>query len=267
MLTLGKRTLSALVAICVLTVSWFLSGAAGVLIMGLCVALIAQIELNKLVNPTATRPSLILFVIHSFSITLCTIYRPELISFIFALCSISFIALSLFFNQHPSNKEILRISKNGLFGFLYTGYLCGLILAPLTWEHGLKWFFLLTATVFSNDIFAYFIGHAFGKHPLAKNISPNKSTEGAIGGALASVAAFLTLNQLLVLSIPLKTALILGVLMGVLSPIGDLFESALKRVVNVKNSGQFMPGHGGALDRIDGLLFAAPVLYIYKIFM
>lgn len=267
MLTLGKRTLSAIIAICVLIFSWFLNGAAGVLIIGLCVALIAQVELNKLINPKTTRLPLILFVIHSFIITLCTIYRPELISFIFALCSISFITLSLFFNRHPSNKEIIRISKGGLFGFLYTGYLCGLILAPLTWEDGLKWFFLLIVTVFSNDIFAYFIGHVFGKHPLAKNVSPNKSTEGAIGGGFASVIAFLTLNQLLALSIPLKTALTLSVLIGILSPIGDLFESALKRVANVKNSGQFMPGHGGALDRIDGLLFAAPVLYIYKIFM
>ncbi len=267
MLALGKRTLSTFIALGVFTLSWFIAEETGILILGLCIAFIAQVELNYLFKQKTSFLSLLLFVTHSFAITLCTIYSSEFISSLFALCSISFISLSLLLNPHWSNKEKLRFSKNGLFGFLYTGYLCGLILTPLTWEDGLQWFVLLTTTVFVNDITAYCIGSTFGKHPLVKTISPNKSMEGALGGVLASVIAFLTLNHLLWLFIPLETALLLGLLMGILSPMGDIFESVLKRVAEVKHSGYFMAGHGGVLDRIDGLLFAAPILYLYKFFM
>lgn len=92
-------------------------------------------------------------------------------------------------------------------------------------------------------------------------ISPKKSIEGSIGGLAGSmVAAIVTLS--FVPKVPLWSVVILGLLVGVVAQLGDLYESMLKRVADVKDSGKLMPGHGGILDRLDGVLFASPILLL-----
>ncbi len=114
--------------------------------------------------------------------------------------------------------------------------------------------------VWGSDIGAYFIGSAVGRHPLSPRLSPKKSWEGLIGGILfAGVIGFLLIPPWLHRD-PLF-GLGVGLAAGLLSSIGDLGESAIKRWANAKDSGRFMPGHGGLLDRIDSLLFALPALY------
>ena len=125
------------------------------------------------------------------------------------------------------------------------------------------WIFFLLAIIFANDTGAFYSGKLFGKHKLYEAVSPKKTWEGSIGGILlAIIIATFFLKILGPHPVDIKLLLIV-ILVSVAGQIGDLVESMLKRNHNVKDSGALLPGHGGILDRIDSLLFAAPVLYIF----
>jgi phosphatidate cytidylyltransferase len=118
--------------------------------------------------------------------------------------------------------------------------------------------------VVANDVGALFAGRQFGRTPIARRISPNKSIEGALGGALASIVVSFVVLELIGLhpwSAKGGSALALGALVAVLGPIGDLVESMLKRDLAVKDMGSILPGHGGLIDRFDALLFVLPAAY------
>jgi phosphatidate cytidylyltransferase len=121
--------------------------------------------------------------------------------------------------------------------------------------------------VWFGDTGAYYIGRALGKNPLAPLISPKKTIEGALGGLLGNVLAAVLGKQILLPDAPLLQLLVLALLLGVVSQIGDLSESALKRGAGVKDSSNLLPGHGGMLDRIDGVLFASPVMFGYLVLL
>jgi phosphatidate cytidylyltransferase len=111
-----------------------------------------------------------------------------------------------------------------------------------------------------SDSGAYFAGRFFGRHLLFPSISPNKTVEGGIGSLLCTMLVVGLVSYEL-LGFTLAKAAIVGAGVSVFSQIGDLFESALKRILDVKDLGRFLPGHGGVLDRIDSLLFTAPAVY------
>lgn len=115
--------------------------------------------------------------------------------------------------------------------------------------------------VWASDIAGFFVGRSFGKKPLAPKISPGKTVEGAIGSLVAAgiieAALFAAMNLLSIPAVSIIFGAVTGLLLGVCTIAGDLFESKFKRILNVKDSGSLLPGHGGILDRIDGLLFAA----------
>lgn len=117
------------------------------------------------------------------------------------------------------------------------------------------------AIVWSGDSAAYFGGKAWGRTKLAPHISPNKTVEGAVTGLIASAAAAWVAGTILSLSHNHIGLLLCGLFGGGLGQIGDLFESSLKRFGGVKDSGHLVPGHGGLLDRVDALLFAAPMIW------
>ena len=122
---------------------------------------------------------------------------------------------------------------------------------------------LLLATVVVSDSAQYYSGRMLGRRPLAPAISPKKTVEGAIGG-LAGAAIFMLLAGPLVFPNASRVSLaVLGLVISILGITGDLFESRMKRIADVKDSGALIPGHGGALDRIDALLFAIPAFYMY----
>ncbi len=114
--------------------------------------------------------------------------------------------------------------------------------------------------IWANDIAAYFIGVALGRHKLAPRVSPGKSWEGAFGGLAGGVGAGLLLAPWLDLG--RAQAAVWAIIVTIVSQAGDLFESALKRRASVKDSGRLLPGHGGVLDRFDGILVAAPIAYL-----
>ncbi len=127
---------------------------------------------------------------------------------------------------------------------------------------GFWWVLAVFLGVWGFDSGAFFSGHFWGKHKLSPAISPAKTWEGVAGGLVLSIAAALLLTTW-PLGVPWYLAILLGVLIGIAATLGDLAESLIKRQTHVKDSGQFMPGHGGLLDRIDSLLFAVVIVYIF----
>ena len=118
----------------------------------------------------------------------------------------------------------------------------------------------------TNDTGAYLFGISLGKHRLFERISPKKSWEGAIGGALCVVGMAIFFSHIL-LCISLANWIILGLLVSIFGVFGDLVESLLKRSLNIKDSGTFLAGHGGFLDRFDAVIFSTPVFFVYLHFI
>jgi len=122
--------------------------------------------------------------------------------------------------------------------------------------------FLLMLTIIVSDSMQYYTGRLFGRRPLAPLVSPKKTVEGALGGVVFGTALFTIVGAWWLPAVPAAFRALVGVTIVALGIAGDLFESMLKRSANVKDSSSLIPGHGGILDRIDALLFAAPVYYI-----
>jgi phosphatidate cytidylyltransferase len=149
-----------------------------------------------------------------------------------------------------------------LAGILYIGWLLSYLVA-LRLDYGRNLVFLALATNFGSDTTAFFVGRALGRHKLAPNISPGKTREGTIAGVFGAIIISLLFTMLIPISY--WQAIILGLLVSVFGQLGDLAESLLKRNMKVKDSGGLFPGHGGALDRIDSVVFASVVVYYYVI--
>lgn len=154
------------------------------------------------------------------------------------------------------------------------GALCGLLiglgagsfaalaaLAPA--QEGTARIVLLLAVIISSDVCAYFVGRALGRHKLAPRVSPGKTIEGAIGGVAGGALAAGLAGTYFFPDQPLVLIVVLGMLLAVAGIVGDLLESLFKRYVGAKDSGTLFPGHGGALDRMDAFLLAAPLLYAF----
>jgi len=149
-----------------------------------------------------------------------------------------------------------------VLGAVYPGLLLSSLVRLRQFERGEWWVVLALTVTWLNDTCAYFAGRAFGKRKLAERISPSKTWEGAIGGALASIAGALIVQHFWLPGLPLWGAAIIGAGAAILGPVGDLSESMLKRAFHAKDSGRLLPGHGGFLDRLDALLFNAPFVLL-----
>jgi len=175
------------------------------------------------------------------------------------LIAISFI-IELYRNK-PSPFENVALT---LVGVLYIALPFGLM--NFFYLPGLHYTFIILLGFFVilwiNDTFAYLVGSAFGKHRLFERISPKKSWEGSIGGALVSIIAvwlFASFDH----SLSLIQWITITVIIVISGTLGDLVESMLKRSLNCKDSGTLLPGHGGILDRFDAVLISAPLIFVY----
>jgi phosphatidate cytidylyltransferase len=128
-------------------------------------------------------------------------------------------------------------------------------------SYGTAYIWITFIGTWASDTFAYFIGSFFGKRKLCPRISPGKTVEGALGGIIGSLIAVAVFGW--VINMPWIHSLALGILIGIVAPVGDLVESAMKRFTKVKDSGILLPGHGGVLDRFDSMLFVVPTVYYY----
>lgn len=166
--------------------------------------------------------------------------------------------------------QVLPRSCATLMGLVYIPTALGLLVAVRSnatlGGDASHWIFFFLLVVWLGDTGAYYVGRTLGRHKLAPRISPKKTVEGAAGGLLGSALAALLSKKIFLPGVSVPTLLILGGILGVAGQLGDLAESALKRGVGIKDSSNLLPGHGGMLDRIDGILFAAPVLFSYATF-
>lgn len=182
-------------------------------------------------------------------------------SLAFSIAVILFVITTLLLGQKETPLEQILVSQaQAIMGLFYIGILPSFSYKILNQTQGLEWFAFLLATVFTGDTLAYISGVLIGKHKIMPTISPKKTWQGSIGGLFGSVIAAYVCWHFLFSQQSVFAFLILGALSGLFGQFGDFFESLLKRVVNIKDSGNIMPGHGGILDRIDGILFASPVV-------
>src|SRR5215210_2099014 len=168
----------------------------------------------------------------------------------------------------PFDKMIASVGAT-ILGVLYVPLLGSHLISmrvgfsPTLSAHLLSFFFLV---LMGADAGAYYLGRAFGKHKLAPSISPGKTWEGAIGGVVAALAMGALAHFWFFRELPLKYILPLAVIMTLVGIFGDLAESALKRSAGAKDAANILPGHGGILDRLDSLLFNAPLIYYFARF-
>jgi len=190
-----------------------------------------------------------------------------------------FLVIGMYRSDLPSAFPAARVS---VFAFLYVALpMASLLQLREQWQGSFFLLYLLLL-VWAGDIFAYFIGKPFGRHRMSPRVSPNKTWEGAIASVIASVAVgILMFHHAQPISSVLMQAhlierqngifgqtslisvIVLSIVLNIAAQLGDLVESLIKRGAGVKDSGAILPGHGGMLDRVDALLFAAPVLWCF----
>ncbi len=171
---------------------------------------------------------------------------------------------ALYFLRHFDQASFLRLWALSLAGVLYVALGFFHLFALTELSKGRLWLLTLMAAVFGTDTGAYYTGKALGRRKLAPHISPGKTVEGAIGGTLLGTGLGTGLGLYFGL-VETKWLLLVTFLVSVVGQIGDLLESMIKRACGVKDSGGLLPGHGGILDRVDALIFAAPLLYWFLV--
>jgi phosphatidate cytidylyltransferase len=168
-------------------------------------------------------------------------------------------------SRQPGPGVLTDIAAS-MFPLVYIGLPLG-CLAALRSLAGAESLLLLMGIIVVSDSAQYYTGRAFGRRPLAPTISPKKTREGAIGGLVIGTLAFAFAGRWVFPSASLAVLALVGATLVAAGIVGDLFESLLKRSAGMKDSSNLIPGHGGVLDRIDSWLFAAPVFYVFVLFV
>jgi phosphatidate cytidylyltransferase len=184
-----------------------------------------------------------------------------------AALTLLFLAFALLFLFRVRNiSDAAREIAYAALGFLYIPMLLMHLIMLRQQAYGVQWLLVIMLIVMTNDSAAYYTGCAFGKHRLYPLVSPKKSIEGALGGLAGSIGGTLLAKYTFFPQLTVPDALLTAIFIGMLGQTGDLFESLLKRSFGVKDSGNSIPGHGGVLDRLDSIIFAAPATYYYAIY-
>jgi phosphatidate cytidylyltransferase len=261
---LARRVATALVALPLVLATFFLApGWAGVLLVA--VALAAGLhEFFVLLRARGIRPLRLAGYALAAALFADVVWPGWLAG---VPCTpLGALVLLTFTLARGRDHESVSAAAATLLGAVYLGALGGTIaglgVLPPASDGAWRVALLLVIIVFS-DSFAFFVGHAIGRRRLAPAVSPGKSVEGAIGGLVGGVLGALAVRHVGLPALPVLHALALGALVAAMGVVGDLDESLMKRWAGVKDSGTLFPGHGGMLDRLDSLLFGAPVLYYY----
>lgn len=262
--------MSALVAAALLIAAFLifkvdgLYGICSVVALG-CIYEYSRLTLTKLRAPAHLKIWFMILATALFVITVKWIDASILAAAIASILFLSMVLLTV--RKTPDLPYALQLQTAGLMGFFYCGIFPGLTVHIIGMEDGVIWLFGLLAIVFAGDTFAYLAGRFFGKNKLLEAVSPKKTIEGSIGGLGGSALAGLVMGLYFLPNRPLWALVLTALVTGLFAQVGDLFESLLKRIADVKDSGAIMPGHGGILDRVDGVLFAAPIYYALARFL
>jgi phosphatidate cytidylyltransferase len=175
-----------------------------------------------------------------------------------------FAALLVMLALYPRKIFLSALPFVGGIGVLYISLFLSYLILLYNGQDGKAWVFFVLIVLWCNDSGAYVCGRTLGRHKLSPLVSPNKTIEGAIGGMVVCLFASVCAKMFFLEHLSFSQAAVLAIVISVSGQAGDLCESTLKRYFGFKDSGRVLPGHGGMLDRIDSLLFAAPFAYYYK---
>ncbi len=283
-----KRGISGAVYIALLLSSILFSTESFIVLFGIFL-IIATFEFCNLVQLNKIFPIFFATLFYSF-ISLLSFYKVETENYItkiqnrnfkFALDIEQLNILLLAITLIVSIKCIVFLFDDGVQSINKLSkyiYLIGYILLPFIFiikisfgikDYNPKIIIGLFILIWTNDTFAYLVGKSIGKHKLFERISPKKTIEGFIGGVLFAVFAGFLISKLYIKASPNfseKSILIwtiIALIVGIFGTIGDLIESKFKRIAGIKDSGKIMPGHGGILDRLDSVIFVAPIVYLF----
>jgi phosphatidate cytidylyltransferase len=253
------RLLSGLaLALGALALVWWLSSTQ-LLVVALAVAGLAFHEYARLARAVGAMlpylPALAATLAACAAVAMPWVHLPTLLAVALVMVAVSLMTSG----QHGAS--LFHGASAGMLAPLYLG----LPLGALVGVHqlaGREGVLAIIATVAASDTFQFYTGRTFGRRPLAPTISPKKTVEGAIGGLVLAPVALVAIARWWLPQLPAAGVWAAGLGIVVAGIAGDLFESALKRAAGVKDSGALIPGHGGVLDRIDALLFAAPLFYL-----
>ena len=201
-------------------------------------------------------------IIQAMLIPWAIYYESDIFMFILMMFVFVFI---LFFTEMLSKE---KIGTNGIFAAFFGAYVfpffISLLVPMMNFENGRNLALIPFISAWCADAGAYFVGSKFGKHKLAPSISPKKSVEGAFGGVAGGILGMLIYGIILHFcktDVPWIAFIVIGFLGSFFGLLGDLFLSYIKRECKIKDFGNFLPGHGGVLDRFDSVLFVVPVCY------
>jgi len=187
-----------------------------------------------------------------------------LLSLLAVVLVIGFTACML---KYRGDGSILDLLARDVLGLTYVGVLLSHFILLRGLPAGKKWVFFILVAAFMDDTGAFYVGRWFGTHKLRPQVSPGKTVEGSFGGVAAAIGGTLLYRAFFFPELALGHCLALAVGVAIVGQLGDLFESVIKRASGVKDSGALLPGHGGLLDRMDSLMFSAPLAYYYNLLL
>ena len=261
--SLSQRLLVVIVLIPIGAVIIMLGGwvfyLAAMLILG-----VAAWEYWRMFSNGGYRPSVIILVGGTVVLVLTrAIWGMERAEGLLALVVMTAMGYQVFVSRESVKTAALDFNFN-LGGLLYLGWLGSYMISLRNLPDGEWWLVTVFPTIWLCDGGAFLVGSRLGRHPMAPFVSPKKSWEGYVGGIVFGIlgaAALAAVWHLVAPMVTVQKGLVIGAVISVLCPLGDLGESMLKRSFGVKDSSQIIPGHGGILDRIDSWLWAAPIGY------
>lgn len=251
-----------------ITMGCIMLGGVALLCLLAVVIFFASKEYVKILEHKGFYPSLKIILVSEAILAIITYFdRTEFVALALALCTFAAFIWVLFRGRQPYIANVATT----ILGFVYCGYfpLHLQLLRDINsaqYNDGLGFVVMMFTAVLLTDVGCYYAGTRFGKHKLAPVVSPNKTIEGSIGGAISAVLGALIVGAFIsVCFVEVKwyVAFFTGLICTIFAQIGDLCESLLKRDAGVKDSGNSLPGHGGFLDRTDSFIFTIPVMYYF----
>ncbi|HEY7949191.1 MAG TPA: phosphatidate cytidylyltransferase [Acidimicrobiales bacterium] len=244
-------------------VACFELGSVATLVLSTVVVVLAAAEAYAAFRRAGSHPATLLGLVATGAVMI-TAYTKGVSALPLVLVLLVITSMVWYLVGAERGSPVAGISAT-ILGFAWVGLLgsfAGLLLAPSQYpqRHGVAFLFGAAVATVAADVGALIIGGWRGRHPLAPKVSPHKTWEGLVGGTVFAIVASAAITGQVHPWTPSKAA-VLGLVVAVLAPVGDLCESLLKRDLGLKDMGSLLPGHGGVLDRVDGLLFVLPATY------
>jgi phosphatidate cytidylyltransferase len=254
------RILSAFVILAIV-IGAIYAGTYGAYALAIVLGGLAMWEFRGLSDGMGSRaPSWLLFPLGAFFAFSGTVLKHVDVNLVLSLALVGGLGAFLFV---PGRRQGLGRWAMGVAGALYIGMPLNYYLLLYTnASHGLEWAMFTIFAVVANDALALLVGSRIGRHPFFPTISPRKTVEGAVAGVLGSVIVMLIAVSGIIGLSPVH-AIVIGILVGLSAQLGDLVESQMKRIAEVKDSSNLIPGHGGVLDRLDSILFPPILVFFY----